>query len=152
MALNVNQALKKKNALTKDMVTQQALLIAHNTYKTRNKETIEYDTKAVLNNFVANIGCLVETKAAIARANHDVWPKIFRLAELKGLVSTLKQIPVKQGIELESTGYGAEAKEVEYKATLTHTDIDKKIKEFENEMERLQDDLDKFNFTTEVPI
>lgn len=150
--MNVNSALKQKNKLAKDISNKQVLLATQNVYKTKNAETQQYNTKNILGDIERMIDKLVETKAGIARANQEVYPKIFRMAELKGLAAALKMIPVKLGKESETVGYRGEIQEVEWASTLTNIEIDKKVAELEAQIQSLQDDLDKFNFTTEVQI
>lgn len=150
--MNVNSALKKKNRLAKEISQKQVLLTHHNAYKAKNETTQQYNSKNILSDVERLIDSLVETKSAIAKANSEVYAKIFRMAELKGLVAILKTVPVKLGKETEHVGFRGETEEVEWKSHLTNTDLDKKVAEFETQIQTLQDDLDKFNFTTEVPL
>jgi hypothetical protein len=150
--MNVNGALKKKNRLAKEITEKQQLLTTQNVYKAKNADKLQYNTKDILSDLYRVIDNLVETKSAIARANHEVYPKIFRMAELKGLVTILKMVPVKSGIETEVFGYRGDAQEVDWKSTLEHKEIDDAVAKLEFEIQSLQDDLDKFNFTTDLEI
>lgn len=150
--MNVNGALKKKNRLAKEITEKQHLLTTQNVYKAKNADKLQYNTKDILNDLYRAIDNLVETKSAIARANHDVYPKIFRMAELKGLVAILKSIPVKVGMEVETFSFRGDPQEVEWKSTLEHKEVDDAVAKLEFEIQSLQDDLDKFNFTTDLEI
>ncbi len=148
--MNTNKALKTKNILAKNLKELQHKLVNNNIFEVRNINQVEYKTDEILNQYIATLNDLVDIKTKIAKANVEIYDKIFRLAELKGLVCTLGSIPVKLGKESGSI-YGRQvAEEIEYDSTLKQKVIDEKIKTLEAEMERLQDDLDKHNFTTEV--
>jgi hypothetical protein len=52
---------------------------------------------------------LVKVKAAVAAANGEIYDKIFRLAELKGLVTTLTGLDTKAGVFHEGRGFAESA-------------------------------------------
>jgi hypothetical protein len=148
--MNINKSLKTKNKLAKTIADKQQLLLLHNAFRIADKDTLEYNTKTIAQELETDINDLVQIKTAIATANTPIWEKIFKMAELKGLISNLKGVPVKQGIDPGLVVYGRETKEVEWASHLTHTDIDTLVKKYEIEIETIQDELDKFNFTTEI--
>src|SRR5688572_24647231 len=61
----------------------------------------------VLANLRSKMDELVKVKAAIGAANAEIYEKIFRLAELKGLVKTLTDLDTKQGVFVERGDYGS---------------------------------------------
>ncbi len=148
--MNINKGLKNKNKFTKELSVKLALLPSHNVFDVVNKDKLEYNTADIVKEIDTTITKLVDTKAGIAKANGPIWGKIFRIAELKGLIVSLKMIPVKTETET-IRGYGVQQTEkIEWDSTLKHTDIDQLIKKYETEIETLQDEIDKFNFTTEI--
>lgn len=149
--MNINKALKTKNLLAKKLMELKNLLVTNNTFQTKNKDRVEYNTQELYTQYTDTMERLVGVKTQIAKANTDVYNRIFKLAELKGIVTTLKSIPVKRGIE-STFGYLANdtTKEVEYSSTLTHKDIDALVEKHEKEIEIIQDELDRYNFSTEV--
>jgi len=104
----------------------------------------------VLTRLRAKVAELVKVKAVVAAANAEIYDKIFRLAELKGLVTTLTGLDTKAGVFHEGRGFGEGAYEVEYVAQLGKVDVDKLVAELNAEIQSLQDTLDEFNFTRSV--
>lgn len=78
-----------------------------------------------------------------------MYAQIFRLAELKGLVTTFKALPTKEGVYAESLGY-AQSVQVEYVAQLKKAEVDKLAEELETDIQALQEVLDEFNFTHSI--
>lgn len=146
--MNINKGLKQKNKLAKDIQNKWNLILTHNSGRKDAKKS--YNTKQLFTELIAGVDALVETKTAIAKANIAIYDKIFRLAELKGIVMNMKSISVTEGPQTQFRGYGKDDKEIEFEAQMDHTFIDSKVAEFEKEIETIQDELDKFNFTTDI--
>ena len=147
MNMKLAKALKQKNKLAGEVAQLKELLTQQNSRSTKQK--FDYNNQEVLTNLRAKIDELVATKAAIGAANAEVYPKIFRLAELKGLVTVLKGLSTKEGVYAESLGY-AQSVEVEYVAQIKKAEADRLVEELEKEIQELQDALDEFNFTRSV--
>lgn len=93
---------------------------------------------------------LVRLKAAIAAANTTLYDQIFRLAELKGLVTTLNALDTKAGVFSEGSALSMSSREVEYVAQLGKVDIDRLVAELNQEIQALQDALDEANHTRSI--
>ncbi len=146
--MKLAKALKMKNQLAGDVAQLKDLLTKQNSRSSKQK--LDYDNREVLTRLRAKLGELVKVKAAIAAANAEVYDKIFRLAELKGLVTTLTGLDTKAGVFHEGRGFGEAAYEVEYVAQLAKVDVDKLVAELNAEIQSLQDALDEFNFSHSV--
>jgi hypothetical protein len=143
--MKIAKALKLKNQLAGEVAQLKDLLIKQNSRSTKQK--FDYENREVLTRLRAKLDELVKAKAAVAAANAEVYDKIFRLAELKGLVTTLSGLDTKAGLFHEGRGFGEAAYEVEYVAQLGKVDVDKLVAELNAEIQSLQDGLDEFNFT-----
>jgi hypothetical protein len=146
--MKIAKALKMKNQLAGEVAQLKELLARKNSRSTRQK--FDYDNREVLTRWRAKLAELVKVKAAVAAANAEVYDKIFRLAELKGFVTTLTGLDTKAGVFHEGRGFGEAAYEVEYVAQLNKVDVDKLVAELKAEIQSLQDALDEFNFTRSV--
>ena len=146
--MKIAKALKLKNQLAGDVAQLKELLAKQNSRSTKQK--FDYDNREVLTRLRAKLDELVKVKAAVAAANAEIYDKIFRLAELKGLVTTLTGLDTKAGVFHEGRGFGEAAYEVEYVAQLGKVDVDKLVTELNAEIQSLQDALDEFNFTRSV--
>jgi hypothetical protein len=146
--VKIAKALKLKNQLAGDVAQLKELLAKQNSRSIKQK--FDYDNREVLARLRAKVGELVKVKSAIAAANTEIYEKIFRLAELKGLVTTLNGLDTKAGVFHEGGRFGEPGYEVEYVAQLGKVDEDKLVAELKDEIQTLQDALDEFNFTRSV--
>ena len=146
--MKIAKALKMKNQLAGEVAQLKDLLTKQNSRSTKQK--FDYENHEVLTRLRGKLDELVKVKAAVAAANAEVYDKIFRLAELKGLVTTLSGLDTKAGLFHEGRGFGEAAYEVEYVAQLGKVDVDKLVAELNAEIQSLQDGLDEFNFTRSV--
>ncbi|MGH8048548.1 MAG: hypothetical protein ACREKL_15015 [Chthoniobacterales bacterium] len=146
--MKLAKALKEKNRLAGETAQLKDLL------KTQNcrpkKQPFDYDNREVFAKLNASIETLVAVKAAIAEANSEVYAKIFRLAEIKGLVALLKSLDTREGVFVEKGGYAEPSVEVAYRSQLGKVEVDRLASDYEAEIQRLQDELDEFNFTRSV--
>lgn len=92
---------------------------------------------------------LVEVKTLIHEETAPVRSKIFRIGELRRSVVHYKGLQTTHGKRRGS--YGDE-KDKEYVAVFRKQDIDRIVSELEQEIDGLQDDLDRFNATHSVEI
>jgi hypothetical protein len=148
--MKIAKALKLKNQLAGDVAQLKELLGKQNSRSTKQK--FDYDNREVLARLRVKLDELVKTKAALAVANVEVYDKIFRLAELKGLAATLTALDTKAGVFHEGGRFGEPGYEIEYVAQLGKVDVDKLVTELKNEIQSLQDALDEFNFTNTVQV
>ena len=143
--MKLAKALKLKNRLAGEIGQFKDLLVKQNVRPTKQK--FDYENRELLARLRAKIDELVKVKAAIGAANAEIYDKIFRLAELKGLVATLSGLETKAGTFHEGGRFGEPGYEVEYVAQLMKVDVDKLVAELNAEIQSLQDALDEFNFT-----
>lgn len=140
--ITISQALKKKNKLTSKIENIKDIILSYNSIEVPGKRPYSIQDKIKELNSCTNE--LVELKAKIHTANIPVYRWIFTLAELKGLIKTLKNMSVVEG--KRSSGYSAVAAEYEVEIDLTKRD--EYILNYEEEIESLQDKLDAFNAST----
>ena len=148
--MKIAKALKLKNQLAGEAAHLKDLLTQQNSRS--KKQKFDYDNHKILQQLRAKLDELVKVKAAIAQANSEIYIKIFRLAELKGLVTVLTGLDTKAGTFSESGGYGGPVFETQYVAQITKVEADKLVNELKAEIQKLQDELDEFNFTHKVKL
>ena len=146
--MKIAKALKLKNQMAGEVAQLKELLAKQNSRSTKQK--FDYDNREVLAGLRVKVAELVKVKAALAVANAEIYEKIFRLAELKGLVVALTGLDTKAGVFHEGRGFGEAAYEIEYVAQLGKVEVDKLVVELNAEIQALQDALDEFNFTRSV--
>jgi len=91
---------------------------------------------------------LIELKVALNAANHPVQRTIFELGEAKSLVALLSKTSTKHGKVVE----GYQGTEVDYVAQFRKGDIDREVRRLEVVIDRLQEQLDAFNYRTVIGI
>jgi prefoldin subunit 5 len=148
--MKIAKALKQKNLLAGEVGRLKDLLKQQNVRPSRQR--FDYDNAEVLRTLRARIDELVRTKAAIAAANAEIYEKIFRLSELKGLIATLREMDTRHGVFVEPGGYGQNGIEIDYVAQIGKAEIDRQVADIEKEAQALQDALDEFNATRSVTV
>ena len=148
--MKITKALKLKNQLAGDVAELKNRLAAQNSRA--STVPFDYDANEVLTALRAKVDELVAVKSAIAVANVAIYPRIFRLAELKGLVTSIKVLDTRQGVFREGGGFALSAVEVEYVAQLKKSAVDALVVELEAEISAIQDELDEFNQSQSVPL
>jgi hypothetical protein len=91
---------------------------------------------------------LVELKVAINTANQPIHRTIFELGELKSLVALLGRTSTKHGTMVE----GYHGNEIQYVAQFRKGDVDREVRRLEVEIDRIQDQLDRFNYNTLIAL
>ena len=142
--MNVKQALKAKNKITTLINEIYTLTKAYNSIEEGNPR--RYSVVGLLNEANELTRELVDLKAKIHTANQPVYGKIFLMAELKGRVKQLKAISCEEGKVTERYGSTVALKEVE----IDIVQKDAMIKQLEDEIEKLQDELDVHNATATI--
>jgi hypothetical protein len=148
--MKLTKALKLKNQLAGDVAELKDRLSKQNSRAAT--VPFDYDTREVLTALRAKVENLIAVKSSIATANVGLYPRIFRLAELKGLVTQLKALDVRHGVFKEAGNYAQPAYEVEYVAQLKKSVVDGLVAELEAEISALQDELDEFNHSHSVEL
>jgi hypothetical protein len=142
--MNINQALKTKNKLVSEINEQMSIAKAFNSLEKNTPR--HYSVMEALNRVSELTEMLVDLKVRIQKANSPVLDKIYKMSELKSYVTELKRIPVDEGSVIARYGSVQETKEVE----LNVSQIRDLIKEAESNIDKLQDELDVFNVTTQI--
>ena len=142
--MNIKQALKLKNKLVANIKECYTVIQTQNSIEKGNPR--RYSIAAKLDEVMKYTNELVEIKRHIHNANQPVFEKIFLMAELKGMVKELKRMSVEEGKQSDRYSMNYSEKEVE----ITVLERDRRVKELEETIEKLQDELDTFNAVTEI--
>jgi hypothetical protein len=145
--MTVKQALKEKNKLTKSISELVTRIQKYNSVE--EGAVRSYDPKEDMDKLQKVVSDLALLKTRIHMANQNVYHKIFRLSELKGLVKYLRGIDCSEGKTSTHQRYGESASVVKT-TVITKVEMDNLISWYEQEIERIQDELDIHNGTTEI--
>jgi hypothetical protein len=142
--MNVKQALKAKNKLVAEIKECYRILQTQNSIEEGNPR--RYSVKKKLEDIAELTDELVQLKARLHRANVPVYDKIFQMAEIKGIIKELKKMDVSEGKQTERYGSVVSVKEVE----MNVIERDAIIKQYEEHVEKLQNELDIHNSNTNI--
>ena len=142
--MNVKQALKAKNKLVAEIKECYRILQTQNSIEEGNPR--RYSVKKKLEDIAELTDELVQLKTRLHRANASVYDKIFQMAEIKGIIKELKKMDVSEGKQTERYGSVVSVKEVE----MNVIERDAIIKQYEEHVEKLQNELDIHNSNTNI--
>jgi hypothetical protein len=106
-----------------------------------------YDVVESMRNWLTMSEELVELKTKLHLANAPVYGKIFRMSELKSQLSNLKQLDCVDGKYFDRYGRG---EAIVKTAKISVLEKDQMVLKIEEEIERLQEELDEHNATTSI--
>lgn len=141
MKLTVAKALKEKNKKLNQINKLWARLGENNSILEGN--TREFNPEELLNQIKQETEGFIQLKTKIHNVCAPVREKIFRLSELKCLTRRLKSIDTKNGAV--QTRY--ENSSARYVAHFSIGKIDQLVEALENEIDQIQEELDRFNHT-----
>ncbi len=143
--MNIAKALKEKNKKVGVIKDLNFKIAEHNSIPKGDER--DYDIDALIKDAIEESRSLAELKTKIHIASQPVRSKIFLLSELKSQVASLKKVPTKNGIERRS-GYRSEP--IELSSQVKAKDLEAIVKNLEKEIDAIQEELEKFNHTTEI--
>lgn len=159
--MKLAKALKLKNRLAGEVTRLKRIIQVHN-----SRDTIQeaiYDVERTYGDLHKAIHKLILVKTAIACANagkickdEDSYTKtpywnIFEMAELKGVIETLRATNAKNGQFIEGSRFGEDSvRTTNYQATFKQLDLDKLVLFTEERIDQCQNVLDAHNATCDV--
>ena len=144
--MKLAEALKKKNKLADKSKKLVTILQNNNSILKGNERS--YDPVETLNEMESVAEELAVLKARIQKTNAPIQYKIFKMSELKGLITSLMRMSCHSGSQ--SSGYGRNEALVEYEAVYNDRKRDELIESFQEKIEKLQGEVDYFNHTTDL--
>ena len=145
--MNLTKALKHKKKLVKQA---DEMFNRFQRYNSQNKENVDrgYDPEAAYSRWIGLTEELIILKTKIHNANAPIANKIFRLGELKNLVSRLRNVDTKNGMVREYRH--GDPTPVEYVTYMDLFSKDNQISNWEQEIETIQEEIEAFNAITKI--
>lgn len=141
----IKQALKLKNKLVQQIAQEFQRMNDNNVHSDQEKPA--YDSKESLIKYKALIDELTELKTKIHRANSPVYDKIFKMAELKSAIKSLRRLNC---LAQKRKVYSSDADYTNFIAEIGLLERDQLIEKMEAEIETLQEALDVHNNTVQI--
>jgi predicted nucleic acid-binding Zn-ribbon protein len=144
--MNIKQSLKLKNKLIKSISDNTKLLQQYNTVEVGNPRP--YSPVKLMGEITKSTHELVELKSKIHRANAPMFEKIFEMSELKSNIKALQKLDCTEG-KSNRDRYRMES-ELVLTSEVSLVERNEIIREMEDRIEELQDEMDVFNSNTEI--
>ena len=142
--MNLTKALKEKKKLIKKADEAYKRFSEFNSIEAGSTPT--YNAETAFEEWITLTNQLIELKAKIQKANSEVIDKIFRLGELKNMVSRLRAVNVAEGKIRERYVDVT----TERTAWMTLLSRDNQIQDWENQIETLQEEIESYNVLTKI--
>jgi hypothetical protein len=141
--MNLTKALKHKKKLVKQA---DDMYIRFSKFNSNQKDSVGYDPEHAYNEWVRLTNDLINLKTKIHIANAGIADKIFKLGELKSMATKLRVIDTKEGIVKDRYSDVT----IEYVAYMNLFDRDTRVKELEEQIETLQEEIEAYNALTMI--
>jgi hypothetical protein len=141
--MNLTKALKHKKKLVKQI---DEMFIRFSKFNSVEKGSVGYDPEQAYNQWVELTNNLIDLKTKIHIANVGIADKIFKLGELKNMASKIRNVSTQEGTVKDRYTDAA----TEY---VVHMDLfakDTRVKELEEQIETLQEEIEAYNALTMI--
>jgi len=148
--LTLAKALSVKNRLAGRLAQASANIQTYNSVLAGQREgdgAGTVDVRAEFDRMLKLQDALVAVKAAIQRANIEIYAEILRLGEIKSLIQMLNTLNTRDGVE---PGFGGV--EYHYVAELRKPEILDLIRAREAEIDAIQDRINQYNAATRIEL
>jgi len=147
--MKLQKALKLKKVLAGEIAVLKQQIQQKNSYQIGSANAEKFDMNILYVKLLEKTQTLINLKYSINEANREIQSKIYSMSELKSLISFWQGMNVTEGTF--NQGYGANANTVEYKVSFDEIAKNACIAEFQQKVIQLQDDIDTFNYSVEIP-
>jgi hypothetical protein len=143
--MNLTKALKHKKKLVKQADEFYSRFSNYNSFEVGT--TPSYNPEEMFEGWLKKTDELVILKAKIHQANVPIAEKIFRLGEIKNIISRMRGLDTKEGKVRDRY---SNDNPIEYTAYVNLFNKDLQIKNYEEELEKLQEEIEAFNAITKI--
>lgn len=147
--MKLHKALKLKKKLIGEIEALKSLVRERNSYAEGSLDPEKQSTPKYYETLIAKTEELIGLKVSMNDANRLIQGKIYRIAELKGIVSTLNGTSTKEGIHAD-VGFRMVNADKTYHAQMSEEHVNSLKESIQTEIETLQDEIESYNFSTEI--
>jgi|AntAceMinimDraft_9_1070365.scaffolds.fasta_scaffold49334_1 hypothetical protein len=141
------RALKEKKNLIGEITKLKQQIKEKNSYLEGSKNGENFNAEKAYEELLSKISELSGLKVVINEANREIQARIYLIAEYKALIVFWNEVSVVEGTQI--TGYSD--KVTNYKVKFTEIMRDKMVNEFQKKVDAIQEELDEYNFNTDIP-
>lgn len=147
--MKLHKALKLRKKLIGEIAQLKAQILSKNSYMVGSLNAEKYNVPKLYEELLNKVDELTGLKFVINEANREIQSKIYVLAEYKALIAFWNGVPTAEGLH-ESGRFGSETTR-EYKVQVDEETCNKYVKEFQTRVDALQEEIDTYNYTTDIP-
>ena len=145
--MKLYKALKLKKNLIGEITKLKQQIRDKNSYLEGSKNGEKFDVEKAYEDLLSKIDELTGLKFVINEANHEIQAKIYVIGEYKALIAFWNEVSVVEGSQV----IGYTDKVQNYVAQVDEEKRNKLVSDFQKRVDALQDELDVYNFNTEIP-
>lgn len=144
--MKLYKALKEKKNLIGEITKLKQQIKDKNSYIEGSKNGENFDVKGAYEKLLVKINSLTNLKFVINEANTEIQAKIYILAEYKALISFWNEVSVVEGKQV--VGYQDNTQV--FNVQVTETKRNELVEDFQKKVDAIQDELDMYNYNTDV--
>ena len=145
--MKLHKALKLKNRLAGEIAALKEQISNKNSYLTGSLNVYKYNVEALYVELLSKTQELVNLKIVINEANNEIQSKIYSLSEYKSLISFWNDVSVVEGDNIDRF---SRSTVMNYSVQVDEERRNKIVAEFQVKVDALQEEIDTYNYTTEV--
>ena len=145
--MKLYKALKLRKNLVGEITKLKQQIKEKNSYLEGSKNGENFDASKVYNELLAKIQELTSLKFIINEANREIQAQIYLLGEYKALISFWNEVSVVEGTQI--AGYSDKVQN--YNVKFTEAERNDIVKTFQVKVDAIQEELDEYNFSTDIP-
>lgn len=146
--MKLYKALKLRKNLVGEISKLKEQIKEKNSYLEGSKNGEKFDVSKAYEELLSKIDELTGLKFVINEANREIQAKIYVLSEYKALIAFWNEVSVVEGTQI--LGHFSDKVQT-YKVQVDEAKRNELVKEFQIRVDAIQEELDSFNFTTEIP-
>ena len=146
--MKLHKALKDKKKLTGEISKLKTQIEVKNCYNEGTVDPEKFDVKKLYDELLNKTGELVKLKLSINECNKVIQERIFLLSEYKSLIAWWSGVCTLEGEHV--TGSYGEKILRKYRSQIDEVSKEKIIKGLQERVDIIQEELDIYNYTTEV--
>jgi len=144
--MKLSKALKEKKKLIGEIQRLKNLIETKNSYVDGSNIPEKFDVNELYSQLQSKIQELVNLKIAINEANKEIQSSIYLIGEYKALINFFDTLNTTEGPKEKFGTDGI----INYHAQFDELKKEELIKMYQDKADRLQDQIDTYNFTTEI--
>ena len=144
--MKLSKALKEKKRITGEIERLKRLIHSKNSYVEGSNVPDKFDVNELYAQLQSKIQELVNLKIVINEANKEIQSSIYLLGEYKALINFFNSLDTTEGPQESFRSENI----LNYHAQIDELEKEEIIKKYQDKADRLQDQIDSYNYTTEV--